>query len=424
MYPDFQYLFQSIFHHTMPEWLGIFKTFGFLVAMAFIAAAWTLSLELKRKEKEGLLFPQYKKIEVGKAVTIAELLWSAVLGFILGFKVGGFFGHASEITPNPMGYLFSLHGNILVGIAGVAIITYSKYAEKKKQQLPEPVTKTITILPHHRIADIVVIAAVGGLLGAKIFNAFETWDSFIKDPIGSLISSDGLTFYGGLIVATASLYYFARKNNISFKHLCDAAAPGLILAYGIGRLGCHFSGDGDWGIFNTAYLTQHDGTLKYIADDKYASALINAHYTTLRDLPAAHVTAPSWLPDWTVAMNYPHNVAREGFALQNCTGTYCNVLPAGVFPTSLYEAIACILLFCILWYLRKRIKYPLHLFGIYLIFNGIERFFIEKIRVNYKYDWEFLHPTQAEIISTLLVVAGLGILLFHKKKEINTVQQE
>lgn len=56
-----------------------------------------------------------------------------------------------------------------------------------------------------------MIAALGGFTGAKIFNAMETWDDFIKDPIASLISSSGLTFYGGLIVATFALWYFSRK---------------------------------------------------------------------------------------------------------------------------------------------------------------------------------------------------------------------
>jgi len=303
MYPDFQHLFASLFHHPMPEWLSILKTFGFFVAIAFLAAAWTLYKELTRKEQQGLLHPQYKEIISGKSATTSEIVWSAVIGFLLGFKIGGFFGHASEISPNPMGYIFSLNGNIFIGIAGAILIAYSKYADKKKHQLPEPQVKKMKIYPHDRIADMVLIAAAGGFIGAKIFNAFETWDSFIKDPIGSLISSDGLTFYGGLIVATASLYFFARKINISFKYLCDAAAPGLMLAYGIGRLGCHFSGDGDWGIFNGAYITQNDGTLKYIADDKYTPAILQAHFTNYQNTPVAHVTAPSWLPDWTVAMN-------------------------------------------------------------------------------------------------------------------------
>ena len=56
------------------------------------------------------------------------------------------------------------------------------------------------------------------------------------------------------------------------------------------------------------------------------------------------------------------------------------------------------------------------MFGTYLIFVGVERFLVELIRVNYKYNWGFIHPTQAEILSVVLVFIGLGLLLFYKDK--------
>jgi phosphatidylglycerol:prolipoprotein diacylglycerol transferase len=49
--------------------------------------------------------------------------------------------------------------------------------------------------------------------------------------------------------------------------------------------------------------------------------------------------------------------------------------------------------------------------------NGAERFLVEKIRVNYKYDWGFIHPTQAEIISFSLILLGISILLFYRDKK-------
>jgi phosphatidylglycerol:prolipoprotein diacylglycerol transferase len=413
MYPDFQVLFQSIFGTDMPAWLSIFKTFGFFVALSFIAAAWTTVMELKRKEQQGLLIPQITSITVGEPASANDLVWSAILGFILGYKIGGLFGHFAEISPNPAGYLFSMKGSLFVGIAGALGMAYSRYIEKKKEMLPEPETKKVAVYPHQRMGEILAIAAIGGIVGAKVFNAFESWDDFIKDPAGNLLSSSGLTFYGGLIVATAAFYFYARKYKISFRHLCDATAPGLMLAYGVGRLGCHFSGDGDWGKFNTAYITGPDGALRLAgAGDKFG---------IIHQLPRvqeAFFAAPGWLPRWMVAMNYPHNVNHEGMQIPGCTGDYCNVLPVGVFPTPVYEAVTCILLFFLLWAIRKRIKYPLHLFGIYLILNGIERFFIEKIRVNFKYDLGFIHPTQAELISVVMVLTGIGLLLFYKKKEI------
>lgn len=364
MYPDFQYLFQNLFNTAMPEWLGIFKTFGFLMALAFIAGLMVMSAEMKRKEKLGVLQP----IE----------------------------GDIEYIDPN------------------------TKQKVKRKG----------LIYPHERVSTILMIAAIGGLVGAKIFNALETWEYFIQDPIDSLFSRSGLTFYGGLILATAALYVYARKIKIPFAVLCDTAAPALILAYGIGRLGCHFSGDGDWGIFNSAYVSDAGGALKSAGTDGFKQMLQTfpewfmrygdvKNMNELAAIPHAYVPAPSWLPDWFLGMNYAHNVNNEGVSIAACTGNYCSVLPVSVFPTALYEALVCIgLLFPFLWSLRKRFSQPLHLFGVYLIVNGLERFTIEKIRVNYKYDWGFIHPTQAEIISTCLVIVGVGILLFYKNRNI------
>ncbi len=412
MYPDFQYLLHAITGADMPGWLSLFKTFGFLVALSFLGAAWATSRELKRKAQLGLLHPEIQEVEIGRPASTSDLIISALTGFIIGFKVVGIYGHFEEVSPDPMGYLFSSHGNWLAGIVGAAIMGYLRYAEKKKQQLPEPQIKKITVYPHELITEIVVVAAVAGLIGAKVFNALETWDDFIKDPIRSLTSSSGLTFLGGLIMATLAFYYYARKHKIPFAHLCDAAAPGIMLAYGLGRLGCHFSGDGDWGIYNTAYMANPDGTMRATtaADSVYVNHIVT-------NQPHTMVQAPSWLPDWVFGMVYPHNVGHEGMAIQNCTGDYCTVLPVSVFPTSVYEAITCVALFGVLWLLRKRFTRTLQMFGTYLILAGIERFLVELIRVNTKYDLGFIKPTQAEILSVILVLTGATLLLFYKDKK-------
>jgi phosphatidylglycerol:prolipoprotein diacylglycerol transferase len=363
MYPDFQYLFQSLLNNPMPEWLGIFKTFGFLMALAFIAGLMVMSREMIRYEKLGMLQPIEGDIE------------------------------------------------------------YVHEETGKKE------TRKGLIYPHERVSTILMIAAIGGLVGAKIFNALETWEYFIQDPIDSLFSRSGLTFYGGLILATALLYFYAKKYKIPFATLCDTAAPALILAYGIGRLGCHFSGDGDWGIFNSAYITDTTGHLQAASKDAFQQMLQTfpewfmrygdvKNMNELSAIPHGFTPAPSWLPDWFMGMNYAHNVNNEGVMIPECVGNYCAVLPVSVYPTALYEAIVCIfILFPFLWMMRKRFAQPLHIFGLYLIVNGLERFFVEKIRVNYKYDWGFIHPTQAEIISSCLVFIGIGILLFYKKKK-------
>jgi prolipoprotein diacylglyceryltransferase len=96
-------------------------------------------------------------------------------------------------------------------------------------------------------------------------------------------------------------------------------------------------------------------------------------------------------------------------------GNYCHQLPISVFPTPFYETLMSSALFFLLWFLRKRIKIAGRLFAIYLIVNGLERFLIEKIRVNTKYNFGSFHPTQAEIIAILLIIAGT-VLYFQAPK--------
>lgn len=426
MYPDFHYLIENLLGIDAPEWLSLFKTFGLFVALGFLGGAYVLVADLKRKEQMGLMVPEFTTIEVGKPASANELLWSSILGFFLGYKIGGFFGHWQDISPNPMGYVFSLQGNFIAGIIGALILGYTKYAEKKKEQLAEPKQKRVAIYPHQRITEFVVIAMIAGLAGAKVFNALETWEDFIRNPVENLLSSSGLTFYGGLITAAVAIGIYAKKHNIPVKHLADSFAPAMMLAYGIGRLGCHFAGDGDWGIFNSAYITDISGSLRHAAPGEFFGALkadpgfmqrMAYEFGGLENVPHLYKPAPGWLPDWLFAMNYPYNVNSEGVPLLHCVGQYCSVLPIGVFPTALYEAVACVILFFILWFLRGKMKYALQLSGVYLILNGAERFLIEKIRVNYKYDWGFIHPTQAEIISAGLILFGIALLIFARKKE-------
>ena len=104
--------------------------------------------------------------------------------------------------------------------------------------------------------------------------------------------------------------------------------------------------------------------------------------------------APDFLPDWLFAYPYPHNVVNEGIAIPGCTGQYCSYLPLPVFPTPFYETLICLLLFVFIWSRRKRFTIPGTLFAFYLILNGLERFLIEKIRVNSKYSIFGFHPTQ------------------------------
>ena len=373
MYPTISHLINDLFGLNIP--LPI-QTFGLWVAMAFLAAAWIISIELKRKESEGLLSTVKQKEIIGRNLYIYEIISSLLIGFLLGFKGFEALFYYSDLVANPQYFMLSSRGNVLGGLLAAVISIYLKWKENKKNKLSIPKEIEVEIHPFELVGNMTMIAAITGIIGAKIFHNLENIDMFLADPIGQLISFSGLTFYGGLIAGSISVIWYAKKYNINIKHLIDSAAPALMLAYGIGRIGCQMSGDGDWGIENLA-------------------------------------PKPEWmtfLPDWMWSYNFPHNVIRAGVPMEDCGDKfwqpYCEQLANPVWPTAFYEVIMSLIIFSILWTIRKHIRISGILFFIYLIFNGIERFLIEKIRINTEYSL-FGGVTQAEIISLFLIMTGI-----------------
>jgi phosphatidylglycerol---prolipoprotein diacylglyceryl transferase len=421
MYPNLHFAFKEWFGVDW-QWAKLFNTFGLMMAVSFIIAAVVLHRELKRRAKLGLLGYQEEKIVVGRPASVAELLVHFILGFLIGFKLlGGLID--GGLIDDARSYISSSKGNILVGLLLGGLLTFSKWREKDKVKLAKPEVRTIRVWPHDRVADITVIAAVAGLLGAKLFHNFENWREFMKDPAGQLFAVDGLTFYGGLILAAIAILWYARKKEIGWRHLCDSAAPALMIAYAIGRIGCQVSGDGDWGIYNSAYASTPDAKI-ILADSTNNLELKlktdSVYFRSVKEeqggIPRAYFKAPSFLPNWMAAMNYAHNVNESGIPIKGCDGKYCAMLPSPVFPTPFYETVVCTLLFFILWRLRKQVKVPGRIFAIYLMMNGVERFLVEKIRVNTHYNIFGFKPTQAEIIAALLVITGIIIYVYAGKK--------
>jgi phosphatidylglycerol---prolipoprotein diacylglyceryl transferase len=421
MYPNLYYAFKDIFGVEW-NWLRIFNSFGFFVALAFIAAAVVLTKELRRKEQEGLLVYTEETIMVGKAATIGELLLNFVLGFILGYKIIGLFTAGGDAMQDPPAFFFSAQGNMPAGLVLGLAMAALKWYERNRQKLAKPEQRKVRIWPHDRVGDMVIFAAVFGFLGAKIFHNLENWDELMANPIESLLSFSGLTFYGGLICAAVAISLYARKHKIGFWHLGDAIAPALMIAYAIGRIGCQVSGDGDWGILNSAYVTEPGGkavladSAQFKAALKANSSFYTQQFGSTEATPHASVKAPGLLPDWMVAYSYPHNVIKEGMNIPGCTEDHCAQLPVPVFPTPFYETVVCTIFFLVLWGLRKRIRVSGVIMGIYLILNGLERFLVEKIRVNTEYNFMGFTPSQAEIISFLLVLTGVIIIVVRRRR--------
>ena len=120
MYPDLSYFFHDLLGTSPDNWLSVIKTFGFFLILSFLASAYILYLELRRKEKAGLLQGSKEKERVGFPATWQELALNGLFGFILGFKLPYIAQHFDAFKPDPAKMIFSGNGNLMYGIIGAA----------------------------------------------------------------------------------------------------------------------------------------------------------------------------------------------------------------------------------------------------------------------------------------------------------------
>jgi phosphatidylglycerol:prolipoprotein diacylglycerol transferase len=200
-------------------------------------------------------------------------------------------------------------------------------------------------------SSVVVWAAVGGLLGARLWIVVDAWPEFVRAPWDYLVTGGGFVFYGGLVGGALAVTLFFRRNGILWLRGADAVAPAIVLGQAIGRLGCQASGDGDWGTETT-------------------------------------------LP-WGMA--YPYAVVGWD-------------KPPGVrvHPTPLYEAAAYFLIFALLWRLRRESLPDGTILALYLLLSGAARFLVEFVRVNPPV---LLGLTEAQLVSLVLMTIAAGSLV-------------
>lgn len=382
MYPDLSYLLHDFLGTQPDNWTAVFKTYGLVLVLAILASAVVLRSELIRRSAQGQFPPVKTKLLINQPYTTAEYVYNGIFGFIVGYKLVYALQHYALLQQDAEAVILSGAGSWTGGLLGVVLATgyyYYTDQQRKKTGISEQIADRY---PQDRIGDITIIAAISGVVGAKVFDILEHLPDFFRDPLGVFFSGSGLAIYGGLIGGFAGVAFYLRAKKIPMRPFMDAVAPALMVGYAVGRLGCHFSGDGDWG------------------------------------LPAGPQPAWWFLPDWLWAYDYPHNVIQEGIKMEGCVSRYCHKLSEGVHPTSIYESSAALLVAGVLWLLRKRLQFiPGLLFALYLVLNGLERWSIEKIRVNERYDFAG-GLTQAEIIALSLILVGLvwGAWLYYQQR--------
>src|SRR5438270_12908855 len=173
--------------------------------------------------------------------------------------------------------------------------------------------------------NIVGTTGLAGLVGARLYHLLESPSEFFAHPLPLLFSTMGFAWFGAVIGGFVALVLLARHYQMKVLLLLDIASPAAAIGYGVGRIGCLISGDGDYGI-------------------------------------------PTSLP-W--GMSFPNGLVPT---------------TERVHPTPIYEAIAATLIFWYLWrQSAKALRGPRpvgEVAALYLICMGVERFLVEFIRIN------------------------------------------
>lgn len=191
----------------------------------------------------------------------------------------------------------------------------------------------------------IAVPSLAGIVGAKLYHVFQSPHDLFSDPLGQIFSQYGFAWFGGLIAGFAAFGFLAKLKRIPFLEMLDAGSPAAAIGYGIGRIGCLLSGDGDYG--------------------------------TRTSLP------------W--GLSFPHGLVPTD---------------ERVHPTPIYELIVACVIARLLWRLGAwTMKHPRRgdVFAAYLFLTGAARFLVEFIRINPR---SFFGMTNAQTASLLSMLAG------------------
>ena len=215
--------------------------------------------------------------------------------------------------------------------------------------------------------DILLMAVLGGILGAKLYFLLLNFPHLLRNPATAVFSRGGLVWYGGFLGGFGMVVWLLRRRALPFSTVADATAPALALGYGLGRVGCFLVGD-DWGRPTGSWV----------------------------GIPFPQGAPPTRVDiierEFGITVD-PELVARFG-----------DVVP--VHPTQLYEVGLSLLIFSFLWIIRSSPRPPGWLFMVWLALAGLERFVVEFFRA--KDDRFFGILTLAQVISLGLVAVGVA----------------
>ena len=222
--------------------------------------------------------------------------------------------------------------------------------------------------------DVTFAALIGTIVGGKVY--FAVNESFAgRDFVSALFSRAGFVYWGGFLGSVLLSWLVIRWRKQPFLRIADGAAVGIAAGYAIGRTGCWAVGD-DYG-------RPWDGPLA--------------------------VSFPRGMPPSTVA-----NMNAEFHA--NLPASLSPDTVVSVYPTQLLEIALGVVMFMILWRMRRHEHGAGWLFGMYCLLAGVERFIVEFFRAK----GDVVGPlTSAQWVA--LAIGAVGVLLLTTRRTATTL---
>lgn len=204
------------------------------------------------------------------------------------------------------------------------------------------------------VYDLVILSAVGGIIGGRLLYVAANWLEFLLDPWSIFaIQNGGLIFYGGLMGGAVTLLSYLWWKRLPLGQIADLVALVLPLGSAIGRLGCFLNG---------------------------------CCYGLITHVPWG-IVFPGLAP-----LDFPRH------------------------PTQLYDALYNLLLFALLWFLRHRLLYAGMLFWTFLAFYSSARFGVEFLRENTLFFWGLSLSQIISIVAFSISIIGLVVTCYYNRR--------
>jgi phosphatidylglycerol---prolipoprotein diacylglyceryl transferase len=357
------------FRFDTPLAQAIFYALGVLIIAYGAWAGWrnapgTVDPKTKREQAPT------REQRIQRALLYAVVFGLVVrAGFYYALPAGVFLGHKGD------GFPLHTYGLLLMTGFLCAVAVAARLAERDWGGGSEGIKR------RNQVIDLSVWVLVGSIGGAKLLYIVVNWQQY-SGNWGSLFQDfpskflgllgGGLVFYGGLICATAAVWWFCRKNALPFLRLADIIAPTVALGQAFGRLGC-FSAGCCWGRpasehVHWAVRFPGEGLARDLFGRPSHSAAL-AYSSQVQD-------AERWVIESTGQVF--HHAVPGAIRVSDWVAQHGTTLP--IHPTQLYEALAQLLLFCGLMIARRYKRFHGQIFGLYLVSYAIIRTTVELFR--------------------------------------------